>query len=366
MFNSMSVNRQWASRPADQRFVSLIDLHEAVSAARANSAAKILSSRAITCQPVDGDNFGLQCVGPNGGAVGFTNWSFGQLARLSGAPADYLRSLPAPLAADNINYGLQVKRDISDLGVLVAKSSEGTVLRAATGPNYGRVWNSSISKALINYYGDGVTGQFKVPGEFGKDVAITKDNTTLYASDRDMFVFLCDEKNRIEMPNRRNGKAGSLARGFVVWNSETGAQTLGIATFLFDFVCGNRIIWGMEQASEIRIRHTASAPDRFIEQVAPAIESYANSSTQNITQALANAQAAKIGNEEKVTAFLAKRFTKSEVVGIKAAHMQDEDRPIESIWDAVTGITAYARGIQYQDSRVLLEREAGKIMDLTK
>ena len=41
-----------------------------------------------------------------------------------------------------------------------------------------------------------------VPGEFGGRVTVTKDNTTLYASDRDMFVFLADEENRIELPNR--------------------------------------------------------------------------------------------------------------------------------------------------------------------
>jgi hypothetical protein len=34
-----------------------------------------------------------------------------------------------------------------------------------------------------------------VPGEFGQRVAVTKQNTTLYASDRDMFVFLADEED---------------------------------------------------------------------------------------------------------------------------------------------------------------------------
>ena len=31
---------------------------------------------------------------------------------------------------------------------------------------------------------------------------------------------------------------------------------------------------------------------------------------------------------------------------------------METIWDAVTGITAYARGIQHQDARVEVERIA--------
>ena len=63
-----------------------------------------------------------------------------------------------------------------------------------------------------------------MPGEFGERVTVKKENTTLYASDRDMFVFLADEENRIEIPGRRAGRSGSFARGFFVWNSEVGKK----------------------------------------------------------------------------------------------------------------------------------------------
>ena len=53
-------------------------------------------------------------------------------------------------------------------------------------------------------------------GEFSQWVTVTKDNTTLFASGRDMFVFLADEENRIELPDRRAGCSGSFARGFFV------------------------------------------------------------------------------------------------------------------------------------------------------
>ena len=39
-----------------------------------------------------------------------THWSFGQLASLVGAPATYLRQLPAPLAGINLQYGLSTHR----------------------------------------------------------------------------------------------------------------------------------------------------------------------------------------------------------------------------------------------------------------
>src|SRR3546814_16426255 len=35
-----------------------------------------------------------------------TNWSFGQLSSLVGAPASYLRGLPAALAGINLQHGL--------------------------------------------------------------------------------------------------------------------------------------------------------------------------------------------------------------------------------------------------------------------
>ena len=359
--NLMQANRQWASRPADESFVSLIDLNNQVQLIRDRSKSKTMSSRAIECQPVEDDPKALMCVGPNGGAVNLTNWSFGQLAQRAGAPAGYLRSLPGPMAADCINYGLGYQRSIEDLGILLYQNGGPAELRAVTGPNYGRIWNATITGALVDRFGDGLTGDFRVPGEFGEAVEITKQNTTLFASDRDMFVFLADEKHRITLPNRRDGKPGDLARGFFVWNSEVGSSTFGIATFLFDYVCCNRIVWGATQYAEVRIRHTASAADRWLEEVVPAIENYANSSSTTVVKAIEDARAKRI---DDVDAFLAKRFTRNKASAIKAAHMNDEQRPIETLWDAATGITAYARGIAFQDERVDLEREAGRILDM--
>lgn len=357
----MQANRQWSSRPSDQRFTSLTELDQYVQSVKQASHAKALSSRAISLEPVQADSRALVCIGPNGGAVGVTNWSFGQLAQRANAPAGYLRTLPAPMAADCINYGLHVTRDVEDLGVLLYKNGGPAELRAVTGPNYGRIWNATITSALVERFGDGLTGDFRVPGEFGHAVQVTKDNTTLYASDRDMFVFLADEQHRIEIPNRRDGKPGGMARGFFVWNSEVGSQTLGISTFLFDYVCCNRIVWGAQDYKEVRIRHTSGAPDRWLEDVVPAIHSYANSSASNVVKAIEDARAKRITDVDE---FLAKRFTRSQVGAIKAAHIADEQRPIETLWDATAGVTAYARGIQYQDQRVALEREAGKILEL--
>ena len=359
----MQASHQWASRPADERFTSLIDMDTHFDHVRARSAAKVVSSRRLEAQPTS-DNKGLVIVGPNGVPVAPTNWAFKQVSQLAGAPGGYLAKLPSPIAADCLNYGLQIARDVEDVGVLLHKPDNGAaMLRAATGPNYGRIWNSQITGALVKNFGDGTSGDWKVPGEFGKDVIVTKANTTLFAGDRDMFVFLADEKNRVGIPNRRNGLVGTAARGFFVWNSEVGDSVFGFATFLFDYACCNRIVWGVQGHQEIRIRHTTKAPDRFLDELRPALLSYANGSSKGITDTIVAAQKARIdGSDGKLDEFLKTRFGANRVASIKAAHILEEGRPIETVWDAVTGATAFAKGIDWQDDRVKLERQAGELL----
>ena len=352
---------EWAKRPDDERYLNLPDMEDRFLAVRANSRALVVPNRRLEVVP-DEDHRGLSIRGPNGHGYRATHWSFGQLAQLAGAPAGYLRKLPAELVADNMNYGLQVGRSVEETGVLLTVQ-EDPVLRAATGPNYGRVWNADVVRQLIDRFGDGVTGDWRVPGEFGEAVEITKRNTTLFASDRDMFVFLADEDNKIEVPGAgRNGENDLFSRGFFVWNSEVGAATLGIATFLFRYACCNRIVWGVEQHKEVRIRHTSGAPDRWMEQVVPALEDYSRSSQAPVVQAITDARGKKL-DADKLDSFLANRFGKSLVANLKATHLEEEGRPIETVWDAVNAATAIARSNPHQDDRVALERQAGELLN---
>ena len=353
---------QWMNRPDDERFTSLPDMHQHFTAIRDRSRAAAVASKNLEFFPdPDDPRKGLMVRGKANAAATLTHWSFGQMSGLAGAPAGYLRKLPAPMAADCLNYGLQVERDVEDVGVLLTEQHKSIALRAATGPNYGRIWNADITGELMRRFGDGRTGDFRVPGEFGKEVPITKDNTTLYGSDRDMFVFLADEKNRLEVPNRRDGQPGSLARGFFVWNSEVGSRSVGVAFFLFDFVCMNRIVWGVQGYTERRLRHTISAPERWADDITPIVEEYAQSSAKPIEDTIQAAQAKKI---DKVDDFLAKRFGPRMAHRLHECHEREEGRPVETIWDATTAVTAIARDMPHQDARVELERKGGDLLDL--
>ena len=374
MSNLMQASRQWASRPDDERFTSLYELHSHCVESRERSRGAVISNRHIEVIPDPADEVkGLLVQGPSGVGYGPTHWAFGQLAARAGAPSGYLATIPAPLAADCLNYGLKFNRDVEDVGVLIRKpNGHAGEMAAVTGPNYGRIWNSEITSQLVNRFGDGIgtDSDWRVPGEFGQNVTVTKANTTLYASDRDMFVFLADEKNRFDIsrPSRNawNGVSvpRGMARGFFVWNSEVGAATFGFAQFLFDYVCCNRIVWGAQNYKELRIRHTVSAPDRFVEEIEPALRRIAHDSPIPIVDTIKAAQEVKV---EKLDEFLkARKFSANMATKINTAHLREEDRPVETVWDVVTGLTAHAKTIAYQDERVSLEREAGKILEAVR
>lgn len=357
-------HHQWATRPADERFTSLDAMLKQMTQQANISREAVINPNKLVMQTIDDGRLmmddGQQLLEPSA-------WAFDQLAYMADAPAGYLRKLPASISAQALNHGL--KQHQGDVGVLargkhgLAQDGTGT-LAAVTGPKYGRIWNRDVVKALRDRFGNGVDGDFKVPGEFGKDVKITKENTTLYAGDRDMFVFLADEKNRIELPGRRGGQMGSFARGFFVWNSEVGSRTLGIATFLFDYVCSNRLVWGAQGFEEIKITHTQSAPQRFMEEIAPQLDAYSQQATAGIRGAIEDARAKRI--DTPVDEFLRKFLTKKDADAVMAAHLIEEDRPIESLWDASVGITAYAKQIENQDNRIWYERLGGKMVEMAQ
>lgn len=362
----------WLKREDDERFLNLYDMGDHFAALRQRSSGKVVSTRAITIdgEIADSDGKALAVVGKAGIPFFPTSHAFGQLCSLAGAggATGFLRSQgklgAAKLAADNLNFALQFLREPEDTGLLVY--SNGTnLLRAATGPKYGRIWNIDILRELVARVGDGVTGQFRVPGEMGvQGKPVTKESTTLYAGEEDCWIFLADETNRIHVPNRRGGQAGEMARGFIIWNSEVGGKTFGICRFLFDYMCCNHFVWGLTQAEDMIIRHTVSAPDKWQERALPLLDAYSRAMPDdNVENLIAAARQAKL--KESVEDFLRKRsFTKPEMARIVTAHELDEHRPMETLFDVATGITAMARNIDRQTVRTGYEREATKILEM--
>ncbi|MBY0423964.1 MAG: DUF932 domain-containing protein [Parvularculaceae bacterium] len=365
------VSSEWFSRPDDERFLSLTDLYAAVKGRAARSRTRMVESAAIRVEASRDDAERLALRLPeNDEAVAPTHWSFGQLASLVGAPAAYLRQLPAPLAAINLQYGLTSHRAEQ---VKTLETEDGrTELRAVTGPDYGRIYDHELVAAVQKIAGDGVGDtRWKVPGVldwstgvYNPNVDISGETTTLYASDRDVFLFLVDDLNPIEAGRLPDGSPDLFFRGFYCWNSEVGAKTLGLASFYLRAVCQNRNLWGVEDFQEIVIRHSKYASDRFAREAAPALTRFAESSPMPFVNGIKAAREKIIArNDEDRSDFLKKRgFSKAETATIIETVLAEDGRPPASVFDFVQGITAVARGKAHQDARLEMEGRARALL----
>ncbi len=368
------VSSEWFSRPDDERYLSLSELYGAVRGRSDRSRTRTVESAAIRVEASREAPDRLTLALPGAEApVAPTHWSFGQLASLIGAPAAYLRQLPAPLAGINLQHGLLTHRAEQ---VKTLEVEDGRVeLRAVTGPDYGRIYDHELVDAVRRIAGNG-TGdtRWKVPGVldwstgiYNPCVDITKDATTLYASDRDVFLFLVDDLNPIEAGRLPDGSPDLFFRGFYCWNSEVGAKTLGIASFYLRAVCQNRNLWGVEDFEEITIRHSKYAASRFAHQAAPALERFANSSPMPFVNGIKAARERIVArSDEDRSDFLRRKgFSKAETQKVIETVLAEEGRKPESIFDFVQGITAVARAKPHQAARLALEARAKKLLDRT-
>jgi uncharacterized protein DUF932 len=354
--NSTRVNQEWASRPMDERFLTLDDLSRAVAARRQRSEVLDVALDTMQVRPTDAGGLVLTDRDGRGGKL--NHWSFGQLCSRAKAPAGYLRTLPAQLAAIPLQWSLETHEGGSDEtndGKLLIRG--GDDVDAITSPTYGRIWDLDVVRAVQRSIDPAV---WKVPAASyaAKD---PKRATTLYASDRDIFLFLVSE-NQIDA-----GGGDVLNRGFYVWNSEVGSATFGIATFTYDYVCDNRTIWGQANFSEIKIRHTSGGPHRFAVQAAPQLAAYANAATGQTIATIKAAKARDVGKDKKsVIDWMKARGFTTAVAGkaYTAAERDPRGYNPRSLWGVVQGLTDVAHDVGHTDDRVSLEAAAGRLLDV--
>ena len=261
------VSRQWASRPADQRFISLSSLRDHLQR-RADSTrpsivpAKRLEFIAPDPQSIE-DTHKLAVALPGGDLVGPTHWSFGQLASLADFSAKELRKLPSQLVADVLTYQMRNARSVEEVKVFDCEGS----LSAVTGPGYGWIKDAEVVEAVQQIAGNG-TGdmRWKIPGvmnwsdhTYDPFAPVTSNSTTLYASDRDLFIFLVDDTRPIIVGTLKDGSPDYMFRGFYLANSEVGAGALKLCTFYLRGVCQNRCLWGLNTSKRCHPAHVAGS-----------------------------------------------------------------------------------------------------------
>lgn len=356
---------QWANRPADQRFSSLEALHDAVQHHR--DVATEATSVSFDSLRVDGSGEAPVLIGSAGVPAKFTHWSFGQLALKVGAPASYLRQLPAALAAENMNHGLRrVATEFADRNdddektakLLFAKNGDVTV-RAITSDKYTRIWNRDITARLLR-----LTKQHP---EWQPAPAAFDGSRGLYASDQDVFAFLVDNDRRIF----ESGPGGGLGRGFFVSNSEVGASSFVVTTFWYEYICGNHRVWGAQGVAELRIRHRGNADERAFDQLTVELKKYADASAVDDEAKVQQARTFRIAAKkddvlDKVFGLRVPSLSRALIAESydKAKEHDEWYGDPRTAWGLAGGITEIARDLPNANERVALDRAAGKVMQM--
>lgn len=367
-----TVSRQWFNRPDDQRFTSLDDLIASLERRTAGMREDLVAGADIRIEADRGSTDDLWLIAPDGERAAPTNHAFQQMCKLTKAPYDYLTGKPALIAAINLQHDFQVHRE---LGQKLWWNENTREVRAFTGPKYGRILDMTLALAIQKFAGNGNGDTYwKVPGQidwskstYNPYVDITKENTTLYASDRDVFVFLVDDTRPIEVGKLPNGDPDLVFRGFYAWNSETGNRSMGVSTFMLRGVCFNRNLWGVEDLETVRIVHTAFAPDRFARDLEPALRRYTESSPKALIAGIKAAQEARVAkDDDDRRVFLSQDrwgLSAKMIDNVLATVEREEGHPAESVWDFVNGVTAVARTRTFADARLDLEKVGAKMMD---
>jgi len=366
--NILKASHQWATRPADQRFTTLASLREAVHGRRVRSRSTDIDLDKIetTVDAATGKLIVNHTINP----AEPSHWALRQFAGLLKAPGAYLSTLPPHLVSDCLNHGIKSQPREAVKFMVTAADGGPDTLQAVTSPTYGRIWDADVVDA-VQRINDRTGGRFYNPKAYAHKGAPNGFKTIdtsrtepagLYASDRDVFMFMIDGGSLLDA-----GPRAQLNRGFIVWNSEVGARTCGLMTFMFNVCCGNNIIFGAQDVNQVLIRHSKGAPTRFDNDSTPALLSFVNRKAGDDEAMIRRAVIWRLPtDEDKFDSFIAPfKFTRGEIDNARKMAKLEEGQ-CETLWDLIQGFTAYARGFDYMDARIDLERRGSALLKVVE
>jgi len=386
---------QWCKRPIDERFWTLDEMVRATHSCYVNAAQGQASYGDLSVM-AEGDSMFL--AGKSGVKARLSNWAFGQLCSRAGAPASYLRQLPAPMAQDCLNHGLREQVEDGNARILFHGSQPSStaadlardpnlLARAFTSMTYKRVWNWEIGKRLIQLRDDGgwVTPPARpahpndprtrkaTEADCGPHTLVQPGDliapSGIYASDHDTFVFMVNPERTVS-----DGK-NELSRGFFCWNSEVGAASFGVMAFLYNHTCSNHIVWGAQGVHEIRVRHVGNADERAFNELSVELRKYADESTSDMDAKIASAKKYVIpGNDKSSVVDAIFGIARQKRVQIpqkafRAAYdiadqREDDYGHPNTLWALTQGLTQLSQQSEFADKRVDLDRQAGKLLEI--
>lgn len=352
-----TAHREWATRPPDQRYASVEALHDAARARRNRTMERDIETGEFRTDAARDD--GLVLLEATGRTAALTHWSFEQLATIAGAPPKYVRSLPAAIASDAINYGLQRHRR-SQHQLFVDREAPWTV-HAITSSRYARVHHDELAGRVIDLmadhpawhlplgYKDSVYGAERVP-------------SGAYLGDRDMFLFLVDGNRDLEDPT--DSTHAGLFRGFILRNSDVGAAALTLDLFLFRTCCANHVLWGFQHVAGLRRRHVGASIQAVWTTSLDAVCAALDADPSVDRTLLQRSITLELGpTRDAVLDAVTQRLDLSRKQAAEAYMLaeQCEANP-RSIWGYTQGLTRLSQRTPWQDGRFALDQAASRLL----
>lgn len=352
--NLMDAHNQWAKRPADERFHSIEAARAYLKRLSERSVAKGVLASQLRVIPQGNE---VMLVGQNGAPARLTNWSFGQVLGLANRRAPWMNEIPAELAARNIHDGLMQRSEDEELRVLVTLAGdEDRVVRAINGPRYSRYWDLQLLDFAEGLQGNG----WHIPD------ARRPDGTTgpeVYAGDRDSFVMLVDDRHRID-----DGSEGGLMKAFWASNSEVGAKSVTFWAGYLRRVCQNWILWGVQRAMTVRLRHVGDISDKAAYETQRLLTEWGNESPRAIEEQVSSLRDLRIA---ETLDDVIKRVTEKQLASAKAvkqavelAQANPEDGDPMSVWGLAQGFTRLSQtgSSGYTDKRIEVDSAAARVL----
>lgn len=347
-------NRQWATRPDDEKFDDLQTMRDTCfNYAQTAVEAKVIVQELRVMAHGDDD---LMLTGRANVPARLTHHAFGQLCQRASVPVGYMRSLPSTLAAQNLNHGLSKAPD-GKCNLLVHRNGD-LIVRAATSDVYQRVWDWEVCDRLLALADrEGLVPARPTFREKGND------RPALYASDHDMFAFMMSNARAIR------GPLGELMyRGVIAINSEVGQAALKFLSFWFREMCGNHIIWGAEEIAEVKLIHVGKVHERFGEamiRVRKYLDAAGSIDEAQFRETTVQIAASKDDVLDAVFGKLSGVITRKALSASYDAVVEAEDGDPKSKWGLAQGITRYSQNTPFADERTKLDAAAGKLLQIT-
>lgn len=367
MHNDMTAHAEWANRPKDERYESLAELHLAVAVRDKKSREDKLDLAHVETR-VSKEEFAFHSSDHSRKQF-TTNWSTGQFMTKLGLQRDLPHKIELPLFDSVIKNRITrylAAGEEREINTLVMDTNGGTILRALSGPSYERIWDHELTQMTLDGKPDGWRNPVAyADGEWGAPMK----PSGLYASDRDVFMFLIDGGDCLDL-----GERAQLHLGFYAWNSEVGSRSFGFSAFAFNRVCGNNIIWGQQDLNVFRFVHGPGARDKGFKAYGSFLQGLRDApgeARDRLAQAVKLAQnellfgvpaETDVDKQKEAIKFFREKgnFTRHQTKGAMKVMWEEEHGALGTRWDWLQGFTGYARKRGHQDNREELDKKAAK------